>query len=129
MRRTLVLAAAVLALAGCSSGPGTPDTAPGTQNTVGTTTSPPSATCNLKSKADILVRYVTPLGPATAQELGSVNLALCEPTFDTLADTTSTDAGYCTSTAWMSDNVGYNVDAVPAPPLKKIQAQAGQACG
>lgn len=127
MRRTPVfaVAAAVLALAGCSSSTSTPAAAPTSQ--VGT--SAPPATCNLKSSGDIIERVVVPGQPATAQQLGSVNLQNCTMAFNDLAAQTSTDAGYCTTAAWAADNPGYSVDAVPAAPLKKIQAQAGAACG
>jgi uncharacterized lipoprotein YbaY len=127
MRRTLVLAAlVVLGLAGCSSSLDKPVAAPTSQ--ADTTSSQPPATCNLKEQGDVILRYVTPNLPPSAQVVGGVDLGLCETTFDSLARTTSTDSGYCTTAAWASDNPGYNPDAVPAAPLKNVQAQAGQAC-
>lgn len=128
MRRASVLtaAAAVLTLAACSSSLDKSAAAPPT--TASSSTSQPTATCNLKSQGDIIERVVVPGQPATAQQLGSVDLAQCKMSFDTLAQETSTDAGYCSTEAWLADNPGYPVDAVPAPPLKKIQAQAGAAC-
>lgn len=126
MRRALLTAAVVLVLAGCSSSTSTPAAAPTTQ---ASTTSVPPATCNLKSTGDIIQRVIVPGQPATAQELGSVNLGNCTLSFDDLAQETSTDAGYCTTAAWATDNPGYDINAVPAAPLKKVQAQAGAACG
>lgn len=130
MRRTVVLAIAVgLGVAGCSSSASSPAAAPTSQAPAAVTTSQPPATCSLASKGDIIERVVTPGNPATAQQLGSVNLAQCKLAFDTLAQETSTDPGYCSQEAWVADNPSYDVNAVPAPPLKKVQAQAGQACG
>lgn len=126
MRRTLALAA-VLLLAGCSSSPSSPAAAPTSQAPADTASQPP-ATCNLKSQGDIIERVVTPGNPATAQQLGSVDLAQCKLAFDTLARETSTDAGFCSQEAWLVDNPSYDVNAVPAAPLKKVQAQAGTAC-
>lgn len=129
MRRTVVLAIAVgLGVAGCSSSLDKPVAAPTSQAPAAVTTSQPPATCNLKSAGDIIERVVTPGNPATAQQLGSVNLAQCKLAFDTLAQETSTDPGFCSQEAWAADNPNYDVNAVPAPPLRKIQAQAGAGC-
>lgn len=128
MRRTVLLAAVVgLGLAGCSSGASKPVAAPTSQAV--TTNSQPPATCNLKSTGDIIERVIVPGQPATAQQLGSINLQDCTLAFNDLAAETSTDPGFCTTAAWLSDNPNYDVTAVPAPPLKKVQAQAGAACG
>jgi hypothetical protein len=131
MRRTLPAAAvaAVLGLAGCSSSASKPAAAPTSQAPAVSITSQPPATCSLKPQGDIIERIVVPGQPATAQQLGGVDLRNCTLTFSDLADETSKDPGYCTQAAWLSDNPNYDVNAVPAPPLKKIQAQAGQACG
>jgi hypothetical protein len=76
----------------------------------------------------VIVRYVAPGQPATAQVLGNYNLQNCEPTFQTLQDTSPTGDGYCTEAAWASDNPGYNADATPAPRLKNPQVSVGPAC-
>lgn len=77
---------------------------------------------------DVIVRYVQPGSPSTAQTLGNYNLATCEPTFDWLQEASPMDPGYCTTAAWASDNPGYNTDASPAKPLKKVQVAYGPAC-
>lgn len=131
MRRVpLVTVAAVLLLAGCSSSASKPATAPATAQPAVTTSEPTVAptSCALTSKADVIERIITPGSPATAQRLGSVDLVNCRSVFDALKDETSTDPGYCTTAAWAADNPGYNVDAVPAPPLKNVQAVAGKGC-
>ncbi len=66
--------------------------------------------------------------PDSAQELGNYSQMDCEPTFQWLQHTSPTEAGDCTEAAWASDNPGYNVDATPAPRLKKVQMVVGPAC-
>lgn len=128
----VVILAAVLAAAGCSSDKSSssaPAAAPSQSLPAATTGTPDApAACTMTSSGDIIERRVTPLGPATAEQLGSVDLVNCVATMSELAKETSTDPGYCTTAAWAADNPGYNPDAVPAPPLKKIQAQAGMGC-
>lgn len=129
MRRMLTIAAAVgLALTGCSSNPSQPAAAPTSQAQASTTASQPPTTCNLKSQGDIIERVVDPGQPATAQELGSIDLENCVTAFSEIAKETSTDPGFCSQEAWASDNPHYDVNAVPAAPLKKVQAQAGAGC-
>lgn len=129
MRRTVVLAIAVgLGVAGCSSSLDKPVAVPTSQVPAAVTTSLPPAACSLKGAGDIIERIIVPGQPATAQQLGSVNLQDCTLAFDDLARETSTDAGFCSQAAWLKDNPNYPVDKVPAPPLKKIQAQAGAGC-
>lgn len=123
-------AAAVLALtAACSGSSSKPAAAPDVAAATSTAAQPTmNATCNLPHKGDVIERIVTPGNEATAQELGDVDEINCQSTFDSLKAETPSGPGYCTQAAWLSDNPNYNVDAVPAPPLKKIQAQAGQGC-
>lgn len=126
----LAVAGAVLLLAGCSSSTSSPAAAPTSQAAVDdTSSSQPPATCNLKSQGDIIERVIVPGQPATAQQLGGVNLQNCTLAFSNLAAETSKDPGFCTQAAWLADNPGYDVNAVPAAPLKRVQAQAGAACG
>lgn len=77
---------------------------------------------------DIIVRYVVPGLEPSAQVLGSYKIATCQPTFETLKETSPTEAGYCTEAAWASDNPGYDADATPAAPLRKVQVAFGPAC-
>lgn len=141
MRSVFVPAAAgaagvLLLLAGYSSGANKPAAAPpspvAVPRTTAALTAPTSAqpaSCSLKLQGDIIERVVVPGQPATVQQLGSINLQDCTLAFNDLAAETNDDPGYCTTAAWLSDNPGYDVNAVPAPPLKKVQAQAGAACG
>jgi hypothetical protein len=77
---------------------------------------------------DIIVRYITPTLPPAAQVLGAYNLGTCQSTLDSLRHTSPTDAGNCTQAAWASDNPGYNADATPAKPLRKVVEAIGPAC-
>lgn len=86
-----------------------------------------SAECTLQPGPDLILRVKTP-SSITAQLVGSSNLAECKPTVDTLAETTSTQPGFCTWAARASDNPGYNVNAVPARPLRKVITHAGKGC-
>jgi hypothetical protein len=77
---------------------------------------------------DIIVRYVTSGLLPSAQKLGAYNLGTCQPTLDSLRQTSPTSAGYCTQAAWASDNPGYTTDGTPAKPLKKVIEAIGPAC-
>jgi hypothetical protein len=131
MNRALIglgAAAAALALTACSS------TARPAAQAVVTTASPattaaattPGPTC--APGPDMLERVVIPGLPATTQDLGSVNLGTCQTLIQSLPAEAGTEAGECTTIAWLSDNPNYDVNATPAPPLKKIQASAGPGC-
>jgi hypothetical protein len=78
---------------------------------------------------DIIVRFVTPDLPPSAEELGNYTIATCEPTFQSLEETSPKEPGYCTQAAWASDNPGYDAEASPAAPLKNVQVAYGPACG
>lgn len=88
----------------------------------------PDPTCTLPDTQDLLVRYTVPGLPDSAQVLGEVDLGNCTPTLDCLARTSPRGDGYCTEVAWASDNPGYNADATPAPPLKKVIEAIGGGC-
>lgn len=144
MRRIVVLAvAAGLGVAGCSSSASKPATTPSTSSptSVAATATPadapsssapaaPAETCAtpLPDRGDIIEWQREPGLPDSAIELGGTDPEHCRLTFDTLQDSSPTGAGYCTQAAWASDNPGYNVDATPAPQLKKVQVTIGD-CG
>lgn len=139
MRRTLLLAIAALALAGCSSSASKPVAAlptsvasTATPSAVRTTSEPsvPAETCAtpLPDRGDILEWQEVPGLPDSALELGGTDPEHCVLTFDSLRTSSPTGAGYCTEAAWASDNPNYNPDAVPAPRLKKVQVTIGD-CG
>jgi hypothetical protein len=76
---------------------------------------------------------ITPGQPPEAQELGgewrwdfTTNRCLTSVQF-MIATAPVTD-GNCTQVGYVADNPGYNVNAVSAPPLKNVVAEAGPAC-
>jgi hypothetical protein len=74
------------------------------------------------------VRFITPTLNPSAILLGGNAVATCVDTFVTIQETSPKGAGYCTQAAEASDNPGYNVDADPAPPLRKVVIAVGGAC-
>jgi len=146
---TAVLGTAVLALTGCASSSTTAssDRAPSFAVTHGAyreldgvstahaycctpaTPAPslsPAKACS--SAPDIFVWMRSPGVPDYAQRLGGIDRQTCESSFRTLAAAVPTTPGSCTEGAWVSDNPGYDPDATPAKPLKKIQFSVGPDC-
>lgn len=110
----------------------TPTTVKPAPTTAKPTTKPP-AKPKASAKActptrDVIVWMKVPSLDDSAQVLGNYDLVTCETTFQSLQETSPTDAGYCTEAAWASDNPGYNADATPAKRLKKVQVVIGPAC-
>lgn len=139
MRRVVVLAAVIgLGLAGCSSSASKPVSAPQSPVAVPSTTAAltaststqpavPAETCAtpLPDRGDIIEWQREPGLPDSALELGGTDPEHCVLTFNSLQTSSPTGIGYCTEAAWASDNPGYNADATPAPPLKKVQVKIG----
>ena len=89
---------------------------------------PPVAVCTLSPSPDLLVRHQVPGLQDDAQILGSADLADCTPTLDSLPSSSPLGPGFCTWVALSSDNPGYNVDARPAAPLRKVIEAFGAGC-
>jgi hypothetical protein len=123
----IILAAATLTACGGSTGK-TNAPAATTSATTEASTSQPTRTKTCDPGPDLLVREKAPGVPISAQLLGSVSILDCSPTVDYLQKTTPTGSGYCTWAAMSSDNPEYNVDAQPAPRLKKVIAVFGDGC-
>ena len=153
MRRSLLaatLVALAAVLAGCSAISGstsqaTPPPAATTAAAPATTaahaaraaakaTPDPSAACERRpASGDILLRMLVPTLGWQAQRLGgewswNATLRKCLTSAEMMIATAPTEAGNCTQVAYASTNPGYNPDATPAPPLKKVIAQAGPGC-
>ena len=118
--------AAVLVVAACSSSSGPAASA----SPAVAAPSSPAATgsCGLKTSFDYLVRTTQPGMPASAQEIGNVDLAHCMPTIQDFAKTAGTASGECTQIALASDNPGYDVNASPTPTLRKVITDTGPGC-
>jgi len=139
-RAGAVLAAVLIGTVGASACSSSTTASPSTATAPPPTTSPPPAkappaaagsvttACRLTPTEDLIERDITPRIPPSAILIGNVNLVLCKPTVDTIQQTTPSGPGYCTQIARSADNPGYNPDATPAAPLRKIIAQYGSAC-
>lgn len=88
----------------------------------------PSPTCDPSKEPDVIVRYTVPGLEDSAQELGGWDLETCQVDIDKIMSTMPTGDGYCAQIAWKSDNPTYNVDATPAPPLRKVIEAIGAGC-
>jgi hypothetical protein len=142
MKRSL-LAAPLLAaaLAGCasvasqaagpasSSAPSPRPAATAARPSAAATHASPAATgCALRTRFDYIVRTTEPGTQATAQEIGNVDLGNCTPALQDFAETAGQAQGECTTIARARANRGYDVNAVPAPPLRRVLERAGPGC-
>jgi hypothetical protein len=85
------------------------------------------------SSGDIFVRMISPDQQPAAQRLGGEwvwnnTTNTCDTSVQMMIATAPKGPGFCTQAALASDNPGYNADASPAPPLKKVVASTGAAC-
>lgn len=85
------------------------------------------------ASGDIYVRMIVPGTQPQAQELGGEwgwnnELNECETSVQRTISTAPMTAGSCTQVGYAADNPDYDPDAVPAPPLTNVAAQAGPAC-
>ncbi len=133
IRAGAVLAAVLIGTVGASACSSTTTTAPSPITSPAPTKAPPAAgsattACRLTPTEDLIERLVTPRLPPSAIVVGNVDGVLCKPTVDTIQQTTPSGPGYCTQIARSADNPGYNPDATPAAPLRKVIAQYGSAC-
>ena len=136
LTRCLAAAASIcISIAGCGSSTGTEPTtataAPTSSNT--DVTDPPAAVAECRARpapnGDILVRETRPGLPDDALELGggwqwNYNTNTCMTSVGFTIATASQGKGNCTEVALASGNLGYNVEAKPAAPLKKVIASA-----
>ena len=84
--------------------------------------------CALPNDVEYLERDTVPRLPPSAIRIGAVFLPLCKTTVDALPLTAPLGVGYCTQVALASDNPGYDENATPAAPLRKVAAQVGGSC-
>jgi hypothetical protein len=124
------LLAASLALTACSSSTPSPapKAAPAAATQAATASPSPSASCALQITFSYIVRTTEPGMPAQAQEIGNVDLGNCTPTLQDFAQTAGQGQGECTTIARAKANPGYDVNASPAPPLRRVLMYAGPGC-
>lgn len=121
------LLAAVL-LAACGSSGSTSAGAPAAAAHTAAAKAATTAACKLKTTFDYIVRDSDPGASVTAGEIGNVDFANCTDSLSDFAATAGQASGECTTIALASKNPGYNVNAVPAPPLKDVIQSAGPGC-
>ena len=107
--------------------PAAPTTARATPATAAAKAAP-SPACTLKTTYDYIERDALPGASAEATEVGNVDLVSCSDTLATFRQQARQADGECTTIALASKNPGYNVDAIPAPPLKDVIMSAGPGC-
>jgi len=135
--RPALLVLGLLAVAGCSSGsktsdpsPAAPTDAPTATPTDGTDAAAAACFARPASQGDIIVREKDPTLRYAALRLGggfayNNRSNQCQSAVKFNLDTLSDQPGFCAQIALDSDNPGYNIDARPAPPLKKVIASKG----
>ena len=138
MKRTITIVFGALLLAACGNATTTAQPASTTvqPKTVQPTATPPTppapaATptgCPLPNDVEYIERDTVPRLPPSAIRLGSVYVTLCKTTVDALPLISPLGEGYCTQLALASDNPGYDENATPAAPLRKVVAQVGGSC-
>jgi hypothetical protein len=83
---------------------------------------------------DVYVRQLAPGSPWSAQQFQRGNwdwdatAGQCLSSVQVEMLTAPTVAGMCTQVGYVSQNPGYDVNAIPAPPLKDVAAEKGPAC-
>jgi hypothetical protein len=90
-----------------------------------TSPAPRSGRCDMPTTRDLIIWERRPQILDSAYEVGDADLSQCKPTVDTWPAGEPTGSGYCSKIAWASDNPGYDTDARPAPPLKKVIEEVG----
>lgn len=132
------LAAAALALVtACTSSPSATATATATKAKAPHAASHrakarPKAHASPACKRSLLPTYIVrdddPGASALAGEIGATDEENCTSSLADFASTAGQAQGECTTIALASDNPGYNVNQVPAPPLKNVIESAGPGC-
>lgn len=82
----------------------------------------------LRTTFNYIVRTTEPGLAASAQEMDNVDRSDCTPTLQDFAQTAGQAQGECTMIARAQANPGYNVNATPAPPLRRLIMRVGPGC-
>jgi len=130
--RQLLVIATLFATAACSSGSPAASAPPATLAATPPATTTAAASASVKGCTsptfDYIERDVDPEAQTLAQEIGNCDLATGQDSLATFQQTAGQAPGECTTIALASDNPGYDVNAVPAPPLKDVIESAGPGC-
>ena len=115
------VAAIALSISACTShhisGSPTPATTSGAAPSAST---PVAAPCNLPHFGDLIEWQRRPGRTDSARRFSDVDEAKCAPALDGWIEGMPPGPGVCYMIGWATDNPGYNVTALPAPPLKKV---------
>lgn len=84
--------------------------------------------CTLPHFGDLIEWRREPGKTDRAFRLSDVDKTTCQPTLNSWATGLSEAPNVCYMIGWASENVGYNVSALPAPPLHKAMDKIGGAC-
>jgi hypothetical protein len=124
--------ATLFATAACSSGSPAASAPPATLAATPPATTTAAASASVKGCTsptfDYIERDVDPDAQTLAQEIGNCDLATGQDSLASFQQTAGQAPGECTTIALASDNPGYDVNAVPAPPLKDVIESAGPGC-
>jgi hypothetical protein len=129
-RPACAIAAALLcaaAVAACSAGSAPPAAAPASA-TAAVAKPAPSPSCTLKDTPTYIERDDDPGASVIASDIGNADFGNCTTTLAGFAADAGQASGECTTIALASSNPGYDVNAVPAPPLKGVIESAGPGC-
>jgi hypothetical protein len=123
------VAAVAVMVAGCSSQQtGTPTVASSSVSPSSTSSVQAAGPCTLPHFGDLVEWRHQPGKTDRAYRLSDVDVKECQPTLNNWTAGLSQVPGVCYMIGWADDNVGYNVNAVPAPPLRKAMDKVGDAC-
>ena len=130
--RQLLAIATLFATAACSSSSPAASTPPATSAATPHTTTTAAASASVKGCTSPTFNYIErdadPGAQTLAQLLGNCDLATGQDTLADFQQTAGEATGECTTIALASDNPGYDVNTVPAPPLKDVIESAGPGC-
>jgi len=87
-----------------------------------------SPACKRSLLPAYIIRDDDPGASIMADEIGATDEENCTSSLAGFAATAGQAPGECSTIALASDNPGYNVNAVPAPPLKNVIESAGPGC-
>jgi hypothetical protein len=130
--RELLVIAAVLITTACSSGSPAASAPSATSAAAAPATQAAVASASAKGCTgptfDYIERDDFPGAQILAEEIGNCDLATGQDSLASFQQTAGQGTGECTTIALASDNPGYNVNAIPAPPLKDVIESAGPGC-
>ena len=122
-------AVAVLAACGSATSSSSPAAPPSPAHAaVAKAKAAPSPSCKLTTSFDYIERDDDPGASVMADEIGNVDYSNCTDSLTDFAAEAGQADGECTTIALASKNPGYDVNEVPAPPLKDVIESAGPGC-